>query len=84
MGRSVTKLVNSVEPINNLAKDNVSPIQPARDNSRNKELGPIGVWPGIGHGKKTRLRVLERKVLIREFSAVAIDMSARDGGCTPE
>ena len=75
MSGSVTKFVNSIEPVKDFAKDNVAPIQPARDNSRNKELGAVGIRASICHGQKTGLRVFQSKVLIREFSAVAVSMS---------
>ena len=43
---------------------NMLPVQVGRGPEGNKELGPIGVGPGIGHGEHAGLIVLEHEGLV--------------------
>jgi len=56
--------------VGNLTKDNVLAIEPASDNSGDKELRAIGVRTSIGHGQKSWLGVLFLEVLISELLTV--------------
>lgn len=47
-------------------ENDVLAVQPGRHYRGDKELGPVGVGPGIGHRKKAWLSVLQVKVLIWE------------------
>ncbi|KAH3665063.1 hypothetical protein OGATHE_003878 [Ogataea polymorpha] len=62
--------LDNIVALDNLAKDNVLAVQPRTWNSRDEELGAVGVWTSIGHRKQTRLRVLVVEVLVRELGAV--------------
>jgi hypothetical protein len=53
-----------------LAEDDVTAVQPGRDDRGDEELGAVGVRAGIGHGQRARRRVRERKVLVGEARAV--------------
>ena len=44
-------------------------IQPFRFHRTNKELGPIGVGAGVGHGQRSRFRVFKLEVFVLEFIA---------------
>ncbi len=71
MSGRVSKLVNGIHSFKNLSKDNMAPIQPARDNRRDKELRAVRVWAGIRHGQQTWLRVFASKVFVSKLGAVA-------------
>jgi hypothetical protein len=47
-----------------LTEDDVSTIEPRGNDSGDEKLRAVGVLSSIGHGEKTRLRVLELEVLI--------------------
>lgn len=53
-----------------LAKDDMFSIKPRGDYRRDKELGPIGVGTGIGHGQEIWAGVLVLEVLIGKLLAV--------------
>jgi len=56
--------------IRDLAKHDVLRVEPASEDRGNEELGAVGVRPGVGHGQKERLVVLQLEVLIGELLAV--------------
>lgn len=45
-------------------EDDVLAIQPRSNDGGDEKLRAVGVGAGVGHGKKTRLGVLELEVLI--------------------
>ena len=45
-------------------------VQPGAGNGRDEELRAVRVGTAVGHREKTRSRVLQRKVLIRETLSV--------------
>jgi hypothetical protein len=59
----------------------MSTIQPGGHDSRDEELGPIGVLPSISHGQKTRLSVFVYEVFICD-AAHHTDPSAPIAACT--
>jgi hypothetical protein len=45
-------------------ENDVLAIEPSSHHRGDKELGAVGVGPGIGHGKKARLMVFQLEVLV--------------------
>lgn len=62
--------MDDLHALNDFAKNHVFSIQPRSQHGGDEKLRPIGVWPGVGHGQKTNLVVLEFEVLVGEFVAV--------------
>src|SRR5262245_3584855 len=55
-------LVRHVLTFHDFAKNRVPVVQPRCRGHRNKKLAAVGIRSGIGHGKLSRLRVLERRM----------------------
>ena len=53
-----------------LAKDNVSSIEPWGLNGGEEELGAVGVLASVGHREPASAVVLELEVLVSEFFSV--------------
>ncbi|KAH3660419.1 hypothetical protein OGAPHI_007005 [Ogataea philodendri] len=62
--------LDNVETVNNLTENNVLAVQPRAWNSSDEELGSVGVWTSVGHGKQTWLGVLVHKVLVWELGSI--------------
>jgi len=65
---SPDNIVRSI--VNDLAKDNMSAVEPISLSSGDEELGAVGVGASVGHGQKELLVVLQLEVLIGELLAV--------------
>jgi len=61
---------NDVHAFQNLAKDNVLPIQPGGLDSGDEELRSIGILTSVGHRQKTGCGVAKLKVFVSEASTV--------------
>lgn len=77
--KCVNKQVTSVSqdthhPLQNFSKDNMFAIQPRSRNSRDEELGAVGVFASVGHAEPARAVMLQLEVLIGE--PVSIDALA--------
>jgi len=66
----VLDLVDDVVAFQNLAKDDVTAVQPRRLGRRDEELAAVGVLARVCHAELSRLRVLELEVLVGELLAV--------------
>ena len=63
-------LLDDVETLYNLAKDNMFAIQMSSLDCADEELGTVGVPTSVGHWESARLDVLESEVLVRELFAI--------------
>jgi len=45
-------------------------VEPAGNNSRDEELGTVGVWASVGHGEEAGLVVFTLEVLVGELLTV--------------
>jgi len=61
---------DNIHSFNNGTKDDVLSIEPSGFRGTEEELGPVGVWSGVGHGQDTRTGVLQSEVFVRELSSV--------------
>ena len=63
-------LLDNVQTINDLAKDDVLAVEPRGDNGGDEELRAVGVGASIGHAEQEGLGVLALEVLVGELLAV--------------
>ena len=71
---AVLDLLHNLVALEHLAKDDVLAVEPARDNSGDKELRAIGIAASVSHAEQALLGMLQLEVLIVE--AVAVDRLA--------
>ena len=69
-GYCFIQIVNYIFPLNNLAKNNMFSIEPWTWSKSNKELGPVCIFPRIGHRKQIWFFVGYFKVLVSELLSV--------------
>lgn len=62
--------LDNVETFRDFAKHDMFSIEPRARHASDEELRSICVGARIGHGKKSRFRVLQEKVLICELRAI--------------
>merc|ERR1719486_1594153 len=56
-------LVDDVHAVDDLAEDDVPPVEPGGGHGRDEELRSVGVRAGVGHGEHAGAGVLELEVL---------------------
>jgi len=61
---------DDIHTLDDLAKDDVTPIEPGSNGDSDKELRSIGILSGVSHTQKTGSGVLQLEVLIWKFLAV--------------
>mmetsp|Transcript_6244 Transcript_6244/g.17876 ORF Transcript_6244/g.17876 Transcript_6244/m.17876 type:complete len:223 (-) Transcript_6244:3-671(-) len=64
------QLLHHVHAFDDLAEDDVLPIEVPRGRRGDEELGPVGVWAGVGHAQEPGLVVRDAELLVREAAAV--------------
>mmetsp|Transcript_9809 Transcript_9809/g.24474 ORF Transcript_9809/g.24474 Transcript_9809/m.24474 type:complete len:262 (+) Transcript_9809:106-891(+) len=63
-------LVDDVHAVDDLAEDDVPPVEPGGGHGRDEELRSVGVRAGVGHGEHAGAGVLELEVLVLELRSV--------------
>jgi hypothetical protein len=61
--RRLLDLLDDVHPLDDLAKDDVPPVEPRREHGRQEELRAVGVGAGVRHREQADLVVLQGKGL---------------------
>ncbi|KYN04147.1 hypothetical protein ALC62_04912 [Cyphomyrmex costatus] len=69
-GLSRESVLCSHHSFDNLAKDDMSTIEPRSLLNSDKELRPIGIFASVGHGQPSGTIVLQLKVFIRKAISI--------------
>ena len=89
LARRLRDLLHHVVSFRHFAEHAVAVVQERRGGHGDKELAPVGIRPGVGHGEDARLRVLELGVELigkpvpgaatpRAFRIAALDHEIRN------
>ena len=70
LGTNSFDVLDNIHSLGNLAKDDVSTIQPSGLDSTDEELTSVGVLSGVSHGESTWSIVSSLEVLVLELHAI--------------